>query len=398
MGVTTLGLILVLLWLAVIATTFAGTFLTLRTFSRKKLVHCGLPPISVLKPLKGMEPGLRKNLESFFVQDYPDFELLFCVTDENDPACAILRRLLARYPKVRARLIVSSTDIGPNPKINNLFGAYYRAISDNIVISDSNVRVGPGYLREMIGTLGPGVGVVTSLVIGTGVQGFGGYLEAAYLNGVLARLMPLGHYFGLPLVLGKSMLLKRSVAEQFGGLNFLGRYLAEDYMTGAEMKKLGLKVALTPTPVEQYIGNRTFSTFWSRHVRWGRLRKAHAYLAYLVEPLGGVLLPGIIGAIGFKLLLGLGFWSFLMFHFVLAGACDLIIFAEAPTRGTAADSFGFAGAWFIREWLAIPLWIHTLSGKTVEWRGRRLKLEPGGELSISVSRSSQSRRLRSRVP
>jgi len=390
-----IAVICVVAWAVATATTVLGTWIAVRSFSRRNEPNLALPPVSVLKPLKGMEPGLRKNLESFFLQDYPDFELLFCVADVEDSACAIVRRLMARYPKVRARLIVSSEEVGPNPKVNNLYGAYYRAISDHIVISDSNVRVGLGYLREMVAALGPKTGVVTSLVTATGVQGFGGYLEAAYLNAVLARLMPIGHLVGLPLVLGKSMLLRRSIAEQFGGLDFLGRYLAEDYMTGFAMKHLGLQVALTPTPVEQYIGTRTFKTFWARHVRWGRLRKAHAFMGYLIEPILGVVFPGMLGAWGLHTLLGVHFLTVFTFHFVLWGCCDLVLFAEAPTKGTAANTFGFAGAWFVREWLAIPLWLHTLFGKTVEWRGRRLQLMAGGELRGVGHRS---RRVRSGVP
>ncbi len=371
----------------------AGTWLAVRSFSRRLKNSKSLPPVSVLKPLTGIEPGLRKNLESFFLQDHPNFELIFCVADKSDSSCFIVKRLMSRYPKVKARLIVSNKEVGPNPKVNNLYGAYYRAIYDHIVISDSNVRVPPHYLREMVSNLRPDVGVVTSLVTATGVQGLGGHLEAAYLNTVLARLMPIGHFFGLPLVLGKSMLLRRSIAEQFGGLDFLGRYLAEDYMTGVAMKELGLKVALAPTPVEQYIGNRTMKTFWSRHVRWGRLRKAHAFWGYLIEPILGVVLPGLLGAWGMHTLVGLGFWTVFFFHFVLCATCDVIIFAEAPTRGTAPNAFLFAGAWFLREWLAIPLWVHTLFGKTVEWRGRRLELKAGGTLRMakSAKRGTQSR-------
>src|SRR5689334_3092422 len=108
----------------------------------------GLFPISILKPLKGADAGLEENLESFFHLDYPDYEILFSVEDTRDPAYAVVQRLLTKYPKTKASIIVAQIDVGPNPKINNLVFTYGRANHDWILISDSNIRVTPDYLKR----------------------------------------------------------------------------------------------------------------------------------------------------------------------------------------------------------------------------------------------------------
>jgi ceramide glucosyltransferase len=366
-------------WLIVFSVFIWATALALKQLSEKYSFNSAqdTPPVSLLKPLKGLEPGLERNLESCFRVKYPKFEILFCVADRTDPVCPLVEQLIQFHPEVNARLVVSNVEIGPNPKVNNLYIAYHQALYDHIVISDSNVRVKTNYLYQMVANLKDDVGAVSSMLVGVGFRGLGGYLEAAYLNAVLTRMMPFGVLIGMPLVLGKSMLFRRSVAAQFGGLDYLVRYLAEDYMTGYAMKKLGLKIALSVEPVQQYIGSRSFKSFWARHVRWGRLRKAHAGAGFFLELFSGAIISGLLGAWGLHQFTGISGFLIFAIHLALWAMWDLSLLSK---NGKITP--GIAAAWLLREVLALPLWCHAALGNTVEWRGRHLRLKRGGELEL----------------
>jgi ceramide glucosyltransferase len=362
-----------LFWAFILSFAITGNFLAyLRQHRvRKEPMPSELPPVSVLKPLKGADPGLSENLESFFRLDYPDFELLFSVAEGADPAVKLVLELRERYPGVRSRLIVGAENVGMNPKVNNLDRSYRQASADLILISDSNVRVSPDYLRRKVACLAPGVGVVTAVVAGLNPLGFGGMLEATYLNTFYARGLSLAFATGNPCVIGKSMLFRRSVAAQFGGLRALADYLAEDYVLGEEMRKLGLKIALAHGAVRQHVGRYSFRSFWDRHLRWGRIRKAHAPAAFVAEPLftpAGTMLLAACGFGARGALLTLAVW--LLADLVLMRK----LLGSLPVWAPAA--------WLAREALAFPMWLAVASGNTVHWRGATLHLALGGKLQL----------------
>lgn len=372
-----------LLWGMSFGVMFFGTLVSLWHLRRKTLnpgAEKKVFPISILKPLKGLDPGIRENLESFFNLDYPSFELLFSVADADDSVIPVVRELIQRHAGVPARLIVGDVKIGFNPKINNLIQSYEQAKHDWMLISDANTRVPSDYLRRLATYLGDDVGVASGVVGGFEADGIGGHVEAAFLNTFLARGTIAAFYVGRPIVIGKSMIFRRSMAETFGGMRMLARYLAEDYMMGEMMGKLGLKVILMRAPVRQYVGQCSLKTFWSRHVRWGRLRKAHAPLAFALEPFGGVVISGILGAYAFVMLLHLPALFFLLGHVGIWGGCDLLMMKRLVGKITPSSVFG----WFLREALAFPLWFCTSLGSTVMWQGHRLKLRYGGTLESST--------------
>jgi ceramide glucosyltransferase len=334
-------------------------------------------PVSVLKPLKGVDPDLEANLQSFFELDYPDFELLFSVASPADPAHALVRKLVRRNPGIKARVFVGEIPIGPNPKVNNLIKSYEGAANDWVLISDSNVRAPRDYLRRLVAHLDPGVGMVTAVVAGTEPGGAGGQLEATFLNTFYARWMCTASRLGKPCVVGKSMLFQRTTAARFGGLRSLGRYLAEDYMAGEAMHRLGLKVVIACDPVRQVIRNHTLESFWSRHLRWGRIRKAQAPLAFLLEPLTHPLISGCLGAIAAANLFQAVPAAFIAVHLLLWSACDLLLMRRLEGELPLLRPI----YWFVRELLHLPLWLHIGAGNTVNWRGQRLTLLSGGILS-----------------
>src|SRR5262249_8531274 len=160
----------------------------------------------------------------------------------SDPAASVVRSLMARYPKINAKLLVGIIEAGLNPKVNNMLRSYDCAKYDLILISDSNVRVGSGYLKRMVAHMSTSIGMVTSVVAGVSPKGLGGALEATYLNTFYARMMHFTARCGESCVVGKSMLFRKSIAKRFGGIRTLACYLAEDYMAGEAMKKLGYEV------------------------------------------------------------------------------------------------------------------------------------------------------------
>jgi ceramide glucosyltransferase len=356
-----------------------GTYLACRYLTKptyRSSVTIKPEPISILKPLKGNEPLLEQNLRSFFQINYFKFEILFSIADANDPSRAVVENLIAQYPLVAASLVIGEERIGPNPKVNNLVRSYRDARFDWILISDSNVEAPSNYLHEKIRNFTPDVGVVTAVVHGTRPSSLGGYLEAAFLNTFYARWMFLSAYFGQECVVGKSMLFRKSTATRFGGFQQLGRFLAEDYMTGRAMRMLGLKVIMMNASISQPLGNYGFIAFWRRHIRWGRIRKSQAPLPVFFEPWTTLLPSGIAGAYALHSLFAVSPIHAFLSHALIWFLADMAVstcVGEKPT-------IRYCLAWILRELLALPMWLQMVSGSTVDWRGTKLRLKSGGLL------------------
>ena len=356
-----------------------GTFLTLkrlRTSPKSSVEDFGAYPVSILKPLKGVDSGLEANLQSFLELDYPHYELIFCVADSRDPAFAVASDLMTRNPGIRSRIFIGETDSGPNPKVRNMLAGYEAATNDLILISDSNVRVRRDYLKRMVPhAADPKVGLVTAIVAGVRAEGWGGALEAAFLNAYCARGMSLAFSAGKPIVVGKSMLFSRKVAERFGGLRSLGRYLAEDFMAGEAMTQLGMKVVLMQDPVEQHLGVYSVRDFWSRHVRWGRIRKSQAPLVFPFELLQSSFCTGALGALAIPGIIGITTTSFLAAHLSLWAFCDGWLASRISRRRFSSRGLF---AWAAREALMLPLFLQVIANNKVRWRGQTIYLRAGG--------------------
>ncbi len=333
-----------------------------------------------------MDAGLDQNLESFFLLEYPQYELLFSISDPQDPSVLLVTHLIARYPQVSARLILGQIQVGPNPKVNNLIQVYGEAKYDCLLISDSNVRVSPCYLTNLAGHLNPDVGLITSIVSGINPSGVGGHLEAMFLNTYYARGMHLTHAVDHPCVMGKSMLFRRSVANRFGGIANLSRYLAEDHVAGSAMHYLGLKVRMATDPIPQHIGNSSFGSFWLRNVRWGRIRKSQEPIGFILEPYLGSVLSGVLGAWACDRLYHLSPGRVFCLHMVLWLVCDLAMMKSINVK----VSFLTPLIWLAREALHLPLWLCVASGSQVTWRGRVIKLQAGGLIDLSEENDNSS--------
>lgn len=322
-----------------------------------------------------MDPALEDNLRIFFQLDYSAYEIIFSAADPNEPALKVARGLAEKYPDIKVRFITGEVVIGPNAKVNNLIQPYDQAEYDWLLISDSNARVEPDYLKRLAEYVEPGVGLVTSTVGGIEAKSLGGHLEALHLNTFYNRWMALSAIAGRPVVVGKSMLFHKPTLERFGGLRALGRYIAEDFMAGEAMRKLGMRVLLTSRPINQFVGTPTVKQFWDRHVRWGRIRRAQAPIPlFLLEPLNGSIPAGMIGAFSLAPIIGMNGLLFFFSQLVLFSIADFLIHRECDRRA----NLGFFPIWLLRELMTLPLWIHIAIGNTVEWRGKHYRVLRGG--------------------
>lgn len=240
-----------------------------------------LPPVSILKPLKGIDDELESNLQSFFELDYPEYELIFGVSDSTDPAVKIVKSLQWRYSHVPSRLVINSARIGLNPKINTLQNSLRFACHDHLLISDSNVRVGRDYLSDLMTYfLQGGFGLVTSTIRGAGAKTLGALLENLHLNSSIAgTVLAASRIFRRPISVGKSMLLKKATLDQIGGFRAFRNVLAEDYLMGEAVRARGLKVSTAPLVVDNINVEWSLERFLNRHTRWAKMRK-HASLYF----------------------------------------------------------------------------------------------------------------------
>jgi ceramide glucosyltransferase len=383
-------LALLCLWISMAGLNLYGTILAVRHFGKHPRAEerdPKFPPISILKPLKGMENGIRENLETFFHLDYPQYEIIFSVADGRDPACNVVRSLMASHPSIRARLIVGDVEAGTNPKVNNMVRSYAAAEHDHLLVSDCSVKVDPSFLYRIVSHLGPKTGIVTAAGTGSEAKGLGGQLEVTYLNTFYARWMMIATTAGMPTVVGHTMLFRRSTADRFGGIRNLACFLAEDYMSGQAMKQLGLEVRIMTEPVFRTVGKQAFEGFWNRHVRWGRMRKCHAPIPFYFEWLSFAVPSGIIGSWAAYESYGWNPLVTMAAHLFVWFLCDLTIMKKIHSKIDYLTPFW----WLCREALSFPMWAHIVSGDTVNWRGSILRLQPGGtvvptgELELSAN-------------
>ena len=323
--------------------------------------------VSVLKPLSGADAQLDQNLRSYFEQDHPELELVFGVTDANDPALAVVARLQREHPGVACRVVVHAGGTALNPKVRNLLGMLPHARHDLVLISDSNLRAPPHAVRELCELYGEGVGMVSNLFAGTAEAALGAALENVQLNGFCAAGSALPTLSGDAAVIGKSTLFSRFELEKLGGLSRLSCVLAEDFVLGKMFERAGLRVVIAPTVLAQPNPTSTLRAAFARHLRWAMLRWRLRPVAALLEPITSPLLM-----LPFAWLL-FGAWSALWF-FALLAVRDL---------GGWVLLRGEQRAWIpvllgpVRE-LAAPLaWLLGAFKRHVTWRGQRLRISAG---------------------
>jgi ceramide glucosyltransferase len=334
--------------------------------------------ISVLKPLSGVDDGLEANLASFAAIDWPDFEVLLGIHDASDLALPVARAAAARWSG-RFRVVMQGADLGMNPKVSQLATLVGQARHSLLVISDSNVRVEPGYLAEIAARLeDPGVGLVTHLIAGMGERSSGALLENLHLaGGVATGIAAAKQIAGRDVVMGKSMALRREDLAAMGGLEPVKDLLAEDYVIGQMVPRLlGKRVELASRPVQNVVQDRTLGQFFHRARRWAVLQ--HALVGpwlYAAQVIHNPVLLATLALAAEPAPWTAAAWV------AVAGARALLDGAA----GSALRPGGFRPAQLLRvpgKDLILGLaWIEGFFRRTVNWRGNRLRVLPGTRLA-----------------
>jgi ceramide glucosyltransferase len=300
---------------AVASTLWSMACLFWVTRRRKDLVEY-TPPVTIYKPLKGLDEGLEDNLRSFFLLEYPVYQLIFGVAEADDPAVEVVRELQAEYPGHDTKLVVGTPAFGLNPKVENLAAMEQHRKHDVILISDSNVRVRPSYLRETACYLAePGVGLVSNLFAGVGESHVSAAMENLQLNGFIAGAVAGAAVMRITCVVGKSMLMPVTALESIGGLAAVRNLLAEDQAIAVRIRQAGYSIRLSHHVIDNVNCRRSFQWFLNRHSRWYKIRRQMALPAFLAEPAANLATVGLVWAFsgesgiawgGLLLLVGLG--------------------------------------------------------------------------------------------
>jgi hopanoid biosynthesis associated glycosyl transferase protein HpnI len=226
------------------------------------------PPATIFKPVRGADAEAYENFASFCRQDYPEYQIVFGVREENDPATATIRHLIADFPERDIELVVSSNEFGYNAKVSNLQNMYAKAKHDVLLIADSDIRVEPDYLRRVVAPLRrPEVGMVTCLYRGTNAKTFAGLLENIGFSSTFgpdvcsARALQ-----GVKFAFGSTIAMRRELLERAGGFHAQADYLADDFHLGNYVANDGQEVVLSDCVVEHVSASDTFATMLKRQL------------------------------------------------------------------------------------------------------------------------------------
>jgi ceramide glucosyltransferase len=332
-------------------------------------------PVSILKPLKGTDPEMYESFRSHCLQNYPQFEMIFGVSDAADPAIDLVERLRKEFPERSIRIVICSEILGANVKVSNLVQMAREARYDILLVNDSDIRVPPDYLRRITAHLGePQIGMVTCLYRGVPTASLGSCLEALGIStdfsaGVLvAQELEGGIRFGL----GSTLALRRTDLESIGAFEALVDYLADDYELGARIADKGLRVKLSEVVVETFLPVYSLRGFVEHQLRWGRCIRDSRPWGYL----GLVTTFGLMWSL-LALILGKGaLWTWLLLVAVLLVRA---LMAISVGKQVLHDPQVVRSLWLLplRDLMAVGLWIGSLLGHTVRWRGQTFRLQRG---------------------
>lgn len=337
------------------------------------------PNVTILKPLHQCEPDLARNLETFFTQDYPGaVQIVFGVHDENDPALKVVQTLQAKYPKADTAVVADAQLYGANAKVSNLINMLPCARHDTLILSDSDIAVSPHWLTQVTDALArPGVGIVTCLYTGEPARDGHKLWSGLAAMGTSYTFLPnavLGASLGLAApCFGSTIALKRKTLDEVGGFSAFADQLADDYEIGRAVRAKGYTLAIPAMGVGHTAAENTARDLFRHELRWTRTIR-------LVNPaghLGSIVTHGFAFAVLGALALG--------FNPLSLGILAVTLATRLFLKSRIDGLFGtYAGPYWlmpVRDLLSFVLFLASLRGETVHWRGTHFAVEPSGAMS-----------------
>jgi ceramide glucosyltransferase len=333
-----------------------------------------LPPVSILKPLRGADPEMYEALRSHCMQDYPEYEILFGVSSLEDPAARAVEQLGREFPDRRIRLLVCDQRLGANGKVSTLAQLAPLAAHEFLLVNDSDIRVQNDYLRTVIGELtAPGGGSVTCLYRGVPGNSIASKLEALGINtdfmaGVLvARIIERGLHFGL----GSTLAFRRTSLAKIGGFEVIVDYLADDYELGCRISQAGEGIVLSHSVVQTNLPAYNFAGFWAHQLRWARTIRASRPSGY-----AGLLLTFTLPWSVAAFLLHPTSWTGWLLVAALSARMAMAIVSASLVL---QDRTAWRKLWLlpVRDFVAVAVWLGGLFGRKIVWHGEVFELEDG---------------------
>lgn len=328
--------------------------------------------VSILKPLCGVEPLTELALESFFLLDYPAYQLVFGVQNSDDPVLEIIAKLRRRYPERDTALMVNDSQHGRNRKISNLVNMKPLAKYDVLVIADADVHVPPYYLDSVVAALEePETGLVTTLYTGLpGAPTLASRLGAAQINQNFLSGALLARKLGRQDCMGATMALHKSVLVKIGGFEALAEHLADDQVLGRRVLATGYKISLARVIPATTVPESGFSALFRHELRWARTIRALVPAAYA----GSVLQISLLWATLTVVLSGAGIWSLIFFLGILGVRTVTTWRIE-----TALHLPRTKNVWLflLRDFFSTIIYIASFTGNRVDWRGQSMTVDSG---------------------
>jgi ceramide glucosyltransferase len=345
-----------------------------------------LPPVSILKPLHGLEPQLERNLESFFLQDYPEFEILFALDTGGDAALPIARALCEKYPQIPSRILITGEAPWPNPPAYSFSRMAEEARHDLLITSDSDVEVAPDYLRQVVPPLlAPKVGMVTCVYRGLNAGTFWSLLDAIGMSvemtaGVMAANLLEGMKFGL----GPTIAVRRGALDSIGGYRVLGDYFSNDFVIGNMIAQRGDTVVLSRHIIAHVVPPMTFRRMWQRQLRWATGTKHSRPKGHFGTVFTYAVPYGLFGLLA-GVLLHRPAWGLALLAISLL---NRTVEALAIGWGVTRDRECLRKPWLyaLRDLLGFCVWTASYLSRNMQWRDGRFELVQGGRILVRERR------------
>jgi ceramide glucosyltransferase len=358
-----------------------ATLAALRFFGRARARQLPnyTPPVSVLKTVRGVDFGSHENFASFCRQEYPEYEILFAVNDDGDPAVPVIRRIIAEFPERKIRLLVGAERLGANRKVNKLARLAREAQNEMLVLADGDVRVGPRYLREVVGPLADRkTGAVTSFYRGIAENNLGAEIEAVGASSdFFAGVLTAEWTEGISFALGASIATTKEWLGKMGGFEAIADTLADDYELGHRIAKAGGKIVLARETVWTMYPAQTVHSFWDHQVRWARTVRLCRPLSYVgllfTQGLPWALLAAVVAPV--KWIAGVYLLAYLILRLAMAWTVGVWGVGDEVLRRKI---------WLVpvRDAIHFVIWLASFGSNHIRWGNAEYVIRQGRMVSL----------------